>query len=155
VSHLISDGSGNDSSSQTDKERSFVIPVIEESLQVSKDIVTTGVVRIHKSVHEHQVLISEALESETIDVERVPMNVLVESAPAIRTEGDVTVIPVLEEVLVTRKELRLVEEVRITKRPSTRIYQENATLRSEEIAVDRYSPVSSNEAGKERLGQSR
>jgi len=56
---------------------------------------------------------------------------------------------------VTRKELRLVEEVRITKRPSTRIYQENATLRSEEIAVDRDSPVSSNEAGKERLGQSR
>jgi stress response protein YsnF len=108
------------------------------------------VVHIHKSVHEREVLISEPLDSETVDVEPIPMNVFVETAPGIRTEGDVTVIPVLEEVLVTRKQLRLVEEVRITKRPSTRIFQENAILRSEEITVERHAPVSSNEAGEER-----
>ncbi len=150
MSDVIADDREKGSPILAENDRSLVIPVVEEYLQASKKVVTTGVVRIHKSVHEREVLISEPLDSETIDVERVPMNVLVESAPAIRTEGDVTVIPVLEEVLVTVKQLRLVEEVRITRRTSTRIYQENAILRSEEIAVDRHAPVSSKEAGEER-----
>lgn len=151
VSDLITNDSDKASPIPAENEGPFVIPVVEEYLQASKRLVATGVVRIHKSVHEREVLISEPLDSEIINVEHVPMNVFVESAPAIRTEGDVTVIPVLEEVLVTRKQLRLVEEVRITKRLSTKIYQENAILRSEEIAVERHAPVSSNEAGEERL----
>lgn len=151
VSGLLSDDSAKASPVQAENEGPFVIPVVEEYLQASKKLVTTGVVRIHKSVHERQVPISESLGSETIDVERVPMNVVVESAPGIRTEGDVMVIPVLEEVLVTTKQLRLVEEVRITKRPSTRIYEENVTVRAEEITVERHAPASSNEAGEERL----
>jgi uncharacterized protein (TIGR02271 family) len=151
VSDLITDDRGTASPIRAENEGPFVIPVVEEYLLASKKVVTTGVVRIHKSVHEREVLISEPLDSETIDVERVPMNVFVESAPTIRTEGDVTVIPVVEEVLVTTKRLRLVEEVRITKRPSTRIYQESAIVRSEEIAVERHAPLGSNEAGEERL----
>ena len=151
MSELISNESRKDSPIQAENEGPFVIPVIEEYVQVSKELVTTGVVRIHKSIQEREVLLSEPLESETVDVERVPMNVFVESAPAIRTEGDVTVIPVLEEVLVTKKQLRLVEEVRITRRASTRIYQENAILRSEEITVERHATAKSNEAGEERL----
>jgi stress response protein YsnF len=151
VSDLIPEGSAIAASIQAENPGPLVIPVVEEYLQTSKKFVTTGVVRIHKSVREREVLISESLDSEAIDVQRVPMNVLVESAPAIRTEGDVTVIPVLEEVLVTRKQLRLVEEIRITKRPSTRIYEGNAILRSEDIAVERYAPAGSNEAGEERL----
>lgn len=133
------------------KEKPLIIPVAEEYLQVSKEVVTTGVVRIDKYLHEREVLISEPLDSETVEVERVPMNVIVESVPAFRTEGDVTVIPVVEEVLVTTKKLRLIEEIRITKRRSTRIYQETAVLRSEELQVERRAPVSSNEAGEERL----
>ena len=129
----------------------FVIPVIEESLDVSKGVVETGVVRIHKSVREHQVVISEPLTSETVHVERVPMDVIVDGPLPIRTEGDVTVIPVVEEVLVTTKQLRLVEEVRITRVRSTNVHHQNVTLRAEDVDVERHAPVSSVKADGERL----
>lgn len=124
-------------------ETTLVIPIIKERLDVHKRLVTTGLVRIEKLVREHEAVISEPFTAENIQVERVPMNLIVEVAPAVRTEGEVTVIPVLEEIIVTTKQLRLVEEVRITRCRSTRVYEENVTLRSEEVMIDRQSPLSS------------
>jgi uncharacterized protein (TIGR02271 family) len=151
VSDVVSDDPNENSSIEAKLENTLVIPVIEERLEVSKELLTTGLVRLEKSVHEHEVVISEPLTAETVHVERVPMDVIVESLPAVRTEGDVTVIPVVEEVLVMRKQLRLVEEVRITRVRSTNVHQENLTLRSEQVTVDRQTLLTSQEAGKERL----
>jgi len=134
-----------------ENQTTLVIPVIEESLDLSKELVETGVVRVHKSVREHEVVISEPLTSETVHVERVPMNVMVDGPLPVRTEGDVTVIPVVEEVLVTTKQLRLVEEVRITRLRSTNVHQQNVTLRAEDVSVERHSQNSSMKAGEERL----
>lgn len=136
-------------------QSTFVIPVIEEHLEVSKELVATGLVRVRKIVHEREVAISEPLATETLHLERVPMNVIVESAPGVRTEGEVTIIPVVEEVLVTTKHLRLVEEVRITKVQSSAVHHENVILRSEEISVERQKVEVQkievpNEAGEER-----
>jgi uncharacterized protein (TIGR02271 family) len=132
-------------------QRTLVIPVIEESLDVLKESVQTGVVRVHKAIREHEVAISEPLTSETVRVERIPKDMIVDVPPAIRTEGDVTVIPVLEEVLVTTKQLRLVEEVRITRVRSTNVHRQNVTLRAEDVSVDRQDPLSSSKAAEERL----
>jgi stress response protein YsnF len=79
------------------------------------------------------------------------MDVIVDGPLPVRTEGDLTVIPVVEEVLVTAKQLRLVEEVRITRVRSTNVHHQNVTLRAEDIAVERHAPVSSMKAGEERL----
>jgi len=141
-----------ESPTRAGNDQSFVIPVIEEYLQASKRLVTTGVVRIDKTVREREVVVTEPLNTETVDIERIPMNVIVEAAPGIRTEGDVTVVPVVEEVLVTTKQLRLVEEVRITRRRATTIHEHAETLRSEEVTVERQAAESFNEAGEERLG---
>ena len=46
-------------------------------------------------------------------VERVPVDQFVDEAPQVRTEGDVTIIPVLEERYVLEKRLVLVEELHI------------------------------------------
>jgi len=150
VSDIASDDRNASSSVQAQNE-TLVIPVIEESLDVSKGVVETGVVRVHKSVREHEVVISEPLTSETVHVERVPMDVIVDGPLPVRTEGDLTVIPVVEEVLVTTKQLRLVEEVRITRVRSTNVHHQNVTLRAEDIAVERHPPLSSMKAGEERL----
>ncbi|MFL6449375.1 MAG: YsnF/AvaK domain-containing protein [Bryobacteraceae bacterium] len=150
MSNVVSDDTSKSSSRAAETESTLVIPVIEERLDVSKELQTTGVVRVQKYVREQDVVISEPLTAETVHVERVPMDLVVESAPAIRTEGDVTVIPVVEEVLVTTKQLRLVEEVRITRVRSTSVHQENVTLRSEQVSVDRQTPVSSQQTAKER-----
>jgi uncharacterized protein (TIGR02271 family) len=150
VSDIASDDRSESSSLRSQNE-SLVIPVIEEFLDISKGVVETGVVRVHKSVREHQVVISEPLTSETVHVERVPMDVIVDGPLPVRSEGDVTVIPVVEEVLVTTKQLRLVEEVRITRVRSTNVHHQNVTLRAEDVDVERHAPVSSVKPDGERL----
>ena len=113
-----------------------VVPVVEETAVVYKERVVTERVRLHKQVHEDQQVLDIPVRTETLEVERVPVGRFVEAAPAIRQEGDTTVYPVVEEVLVVEKRLRLVEEVRITQRQATRRVREEVVLRREEIAVE-------------------
>jgi uncharacterized protein (TIGR02271 family) len=150
VPEVVGDDRNENSPAAPKRENTFVIPVVEERLEISKELLTTGLVSVHKSVREHDVTVSEPVVSETVHVERVPMDLILESLPGVRTEGEVTVIPVVEEVLVTTKQLRLVEEVRITRVRKTSVHQENVSLRSEQVRVDRQTPLSSQEAGKER-----
>ena len=115
----------------------FVVPVIREELDVRKEVFRTGTVRLRKVVHEEPEMVSELLASENIEIERVPMDVVVDAAPPVRMEGDVTVISVVEEVLVFTKQLRLKEEVRIARRQSVSNFYQEVTLRSEELIVER------------------
>jgi uncharacterized protein (TIGR02271 family) len=72
-----------------------------------------------------------------VDVERVPVGTFVDGPVEARVEGDTTVIPVLEEVLVVQRRLRLKEEIRITKRRVEGRATERVTLLSEEVEVER------------------
>jgi uncharacterized protein (TIGR02271 family) len=123
--------------SQSKNIEELVVPVLKEELEVHKELRKTGTVRVRKTVRELQEVINESLSSETADVERVPMNLIVDSPPQVRTEGGVVIIPVVKEELVITKQLRLVEELRVTKRKSTSDYHENVTLRAEEAVVER------------------
>lgn len=113
-----------------------VVPVVEETAVVYKERVVTERVRLHKRVHEDREMLDIPVRTETLEVERVPVGRFVETAPAVRQEGDTTVYPVVEEVLVVEKRLRLVEEVRVTQRRATRQVREEVALRREEIAVE-------------------
>jgi len=57
---------------------------------------------------------SAGLASQTARVERVPIEREISVAPEIRTEGQVTIIPIIEERLIVEKRLVLVEEIRVT-----------------------------------------
>lgn len=119
-------------------ERSeFVVPVLREQLEVQKEVVRTGTVRLHKLVHETPEMISEHLVSEGVEIERIAMDVIVDAPPPVRVEGDVTVISIVEEVLVVTKQLRVKEELRIGMRRSVSEYRQEVTLRSEELVVER------------------
>jgi uncharacterized protein (TIGR02271 family) len=118
--------------------QSTVIPVIEEQLQVGKKVVEAGSVRINKIVHEEEVKVETPVVVEKLDIERIPINQYVESAPpAVRYEGDVMIVPILEEVVVVEKRLRLVEELRITKRQEHTQVSQPVILRKEEVTVER------------------
>jgi stress response protein YsnF len=73
-------------------------------------------------------------------VERVPVGRWIAAPADIRQEGDTTIYPVVEEVLVVEKRLRLVEEVRVTRRRATRQVREEVSLRHEEILVEHDAP---------------
>jgi len=115
----------------------LTVPVLSEELEIRKEAVRTGAVRLHKVVHEAPEMISEVLASENIEVERVPMDVVVDAPPAVRTEGDTTIISVVEEVVVVTKQLRVKEELRITRRQSVSNFYQEVRLRNEEIVVER------------------
>ena len=113
------------------------IPVVEERAVVRKRKRVTGAVRVRTVVREDERVVDEPLAVETVEVGRVPLGRWVEAAPAVRQEGETTVIPVLEEVVVVEKRLRLVEEVRVTRRRRTERASERVTLRREEVVVER------------------
>jgi stress response protein YsnF len=57
--------------------------------------------------------------------------------PSVRQEGDVTIIPVVEEILVVERRLVLKEEVHIRRIKTTERHQEQIKLRRQEATVSR------------------
>jgi uncharacterized protein (TIGR02271 family) len=123
-------------------EHQQVIPVIEEVLDVQKRRVETGGVRINKKVSEREERIDEPVWQEEVDVRRVAINRVVDGpVPESRIEGDVMIVPVLEEVVVVKKQLVLKEELHITRRRIVERDSRTVTLRREEATVERIEPV--------------
>ena len=114
-----------------------VVPVVEETAVVHKERVAAETVRLRKRVHEDEEVLDVPVQTEAIEVERVPVGRWIDAPPEVRHEGDTAVYPVVEEVLVVEKRLRLVEEVRVTRRQETRRVQERVGLRREEVVVER------------------
>lgn len=118
----------------------IVLPVIVEELEIQKRKVETGGVRVTKIVREREELVDEPLLREQVEVERVVLNKVVDSAVPVRREGDTLIIPVLEEVLVVEKRLILKEELHITMSRVATKEPQRVTLRSEEAVVERIDP---------------
>jgi len=114
-----------------------VVPVIREEIEIHKERIETGKVRLTKTVREEQVVVDEPIFSEQVEVERVPVNRYVDSAPEVRYEGGKTIIPVLEEVLVVEKRLILREEIHVTTTRETKVNAQEVTLKREEVHVER------------------
>jgi uncharacterized protein (TIGR02271 family) len=125
----------------TKGDDTLVVPVIEETLRVTKQEVVTGGVRLTKRVTEREEVVDEALLRQDVHVERVAINRMVAEAPQARQEGDTFIVPLLEEVLVVEKRLFLKEEVRIT-RTQTEVHQpQTVTIRMEEAVLEEITPT--------------
>ncbi len=115
----------------------LVVPVVHEVLDVQKRRVESGRVRVTKVVHEHEEVVAEPLLREEVEVERVAINRAVDGPVAIRHEGDVMIVPILEEVLVVEKRLVLKEELHIRRRRVEESHPQRVVLRTEEATVER------------------
>jgi len=117
-----------------------VIPVVEETVELGHRFVDTGRgVRVTKHVNEHEAHIDDALIHEDVTVERVPMDILVNGPePTQHYEGDTLVIPVLEEVLVLEKRVRIKEEVRVTRRAIREHTTQHVRLNSEVVSIEEF-----------------
>ncbi len=117
-----------------------VLPLASESVEIGRRRVVTGRVRVRVSPASRDETIEIPLCEQVVAVERVPVGRFVESAPPIRTEGDVTVIPVLEERAVVTVRLYLREELRVRSEQRTRVERRTVTLRTEQAEVERLGP---------------
>lgn len=114
------------------------VELLEEVASVNVREVTTGRVRIATEVETFEQIAQAALQSDVVDVTRVELNQpVVGSPPQTRTEGDVTIIPIFEEILVVEKRLVLKEELHIRKRTSEETVQMPVTLRRQTASVER------------------
>jgi uncharacterized protein (TIGR02271 family) len=119
-----------------------VIPVWHEELQIDKRTVETGKgVRISKTVRHETRIVDEPLLQDELIIERVPVGTMLDAGeqPAARYEGDILVVPVLEEVLVVEKRMRLTEEVRIARRSREVRMPQEVVLRSEKVSIERFN----------------
>ena len=124
----------------TDQKRTGAIPLVEEELRVDKQPVTAGKVSVHTVVDAFEEVVRETLESERVEVSRVSINREVQTAPAVRTEGDMLIIPVLEEVLVVEKRLVLKEELHVRRLVSEENVEIPMTVRKQRAVVERITP---------------
>jgi uncharacterized protein (TIGR02271 family) len=94
-------------------------------------------VRISKRISQHEELVDVPLLREQVDVERVPINQVVDAPPQVRHEGDTMIIPVVEEQVFYQKRLVLVEELRVRKQVIEEHKPQQIVLMKEEVEISR------------------
>lgn len=115
----------------------LVLPLLVEEIAVSRRKVEQGVVRVATVTRTREQQVDEQLAREAVEVTRVPVGRIVETMPAVREEGDITIMPVVEEIVVVERRLLLKEEVHIRRIHTTERHQETITLREQEAVVTR------------------
>ena len=123
---------------QTSRDASELrVPLAEEHLTVEKREVATGRVRVSTAVETFEQIARAELTSETVEVFRIPVGKPVNGAlPQVRQEGDLTIVPIFEEVLVVEKRLMLKEELHLRKRVSAEVVETPVTLRAQTATVE-------------------
>ena len=112
----------------------IIVPVGRERVVIEKIETERVAGRIRLRTQAEETSVSEILHVESVRIERVPMDRILSEAPVQRVEGDVTIVPVVEEVLV--KQFRLVEEIRIIRHQEADEFAETITLRWQEAIVE-------------------
>lgn len=133
----------SNSSTAVSKQYSLQVPITEEVLSIEKRIVDTGRgVRVQKTVQTLPVVIDETLASEEINVQHVPIDRTLEKdelMPRTRYEGDILIVPVLEEIVVVERRIRLKEELHITRISREEPFVETVMLKSEQVSIERFN----------------
>ena len=127
-------------SSTTDSKEEVIIPVIipviVEELVVLTMEQDTGGVRAVKTVKEREQVVDRPLLREQVTVERKTIQRILDAPAQVRQEGDTTIIPVMEEVLVVSRQFLLKEEIHIKKTQTWAHEPQRFTVRSEEVTVE-------------------
>ena len=114
-----------------------MLQLLEENAVVSRRVIAGATVRVARTTELREQQVDETLSRETVDIERVPIGRVVDAIPDVRQEGDVMIVPVMEEVLVLERRLVLKEEVRIRRVRTTEMHRETVQLRQQVATVIR------------------
>jgi uncharacterized protein (TIGR02271 family) len=123
------------------------IPLVQEEILISKRELETGRVRVRTEVQWHTGHARAELFRDHVEVERVAIGREVDAMPPVREDGDLIVIPVVEEILVVEKRLFLKEEVRLKRVRSVEQMDEPVRLRVMQAVVEREDLTPGDPAG--------
>jgi uncharacterized protein (TIGR02271 family) len=139
-SQVLNPISSNSDNNVAQVTQSVTLPVVAERITVAKREVETGGVAVHVTPSVRREVIDVPVTDQALEVERVPVNRFVQATEGSREEGDVTIIPVYEEVVVVERRLMLKEEIRIRRKRTQRHERHEIELRTEEAHVTRTNP---------------
>lgn len=121
----------------SDSGEELIIPLVEEDLQIEKAAIETAKVFVEIETHEELAHVLDHLARHDVEITRLPVGREVEAPEAPRREGDVLIVPIMEEVLVVRKQLRVTEELRIALRRSDAPVAQTVPVRKQTVRVER------------------
>lgn len=119
-----------------DDEETAAIPLAEETLHVSKRPVERRV-RMRTVTEDVPELLREELRSERVFVDRVAVDRELDGPADVRWEGDVMIVPIVEERLIVEKRLFVVEELHIRRESGVERVETPVTLRRQRVVLDK------------------
>src|SRR5512133_1810110 len=122
---------------QEKQTKDLRIPLHVEEISVSRREIKKANVQIALVTGTREQLIDEELTHVRVEIERVPIDRTVEVVPPIRQEEDITIIPVVEEVIVVERRLVLKEEVWVRHVSTKEQHRETVMLRRQEAVITR------------------
>ncbi len=90
-----------------------VIPIVEERVHLEKRVREGRTVSVRAHTVAETVRLAAPFARERVTIERVPVDRQVNGVPPMRTEGDLTIIPVVEERPRIVMDLVLIEEIHL------------------------------------------
>lgn len=113
-----------------------VLPVVEERVRIDKTVEQGRTVTVTtRPVTEIETL-SQKLAHERVTVERVPIGQVVSEMPSVREEGDLTVIPVVEQRARVVVEQVLVEEIHLRRTREETVENFEVERQRTEVDID-------------------
>jgi uncharacterized protein (TIGR02271 family) len=140
---------GSSGASQSAGQKSGVLRLLAEDATVSRQVVETGRVRVEKVTRTRDHLIDQLLTHTRFEVNRVPIGRPIEAMPPIKEDGDLTIVPIVEETVVLERKLMLKEELHIRRVQTSERFQQTVKLRYQTAEVTRtpaQNPASDNDA---------
>jgi stress response protein YsnF len=113
------------------------VPLHTEDIAVSRRQVAGDTVQVSVVTREQPRRVDEDLTHERVEIERVAIGRPVDAVPPIREEGDTTVLPVVEEIVVVERRLILKEEVRIRRVHVIEHHRETVMVRDQDAVITR------------------
>jgi stress response protein YsnF len=114
----------------------IAIPLAEERARVTTRSVSRGRVRIAAKTETIKEPIEAELREDAVSVRRVPVGREIKEPPSVRSEGDVTIIPVVKEVLHIERRLVLVEEIHVATTKRQRVVKGSVPLRRQRVEIN-------------------
>lgn len=119
------------------------ISVVQEALQIEKVRQITGRVRIDLTTQTIDELVTVNRQSTEMVVTRHDIGRMIrlgEDPPQVRLDGSTTIIPVLEEVIVTQTRIVLRAELHVTAKVTAQTDRQSFPLRKQTANVKRFNP---------------
>ncbi len=116
------------------------LSLLEEQISLVRRRIAGDTIRVSTVTNRVEKHVAEAIVHERVEVEHVAIGRPVDVVPPVREEGDVTIIPVVEEVVFIEKRLIFKEEVHLRRVRVPDVHREVVTLRQQDVVVERIQP---------------